>query len=87
MVESAFAFATSLSLTSNGLFVFIDFEFGLTQCYRMHDAKNKPYRTNFLVDFSWEAKPKSSINGVHGWITSALGYTLAICHIFGGTIH
>jgi hypothetical protein len=87
IVHSAFVFAASLSLSSNGLFVIIDFEFGLTQCYRMHYAKNKPHRMSFLVDFSWEVKPRSSISGAHGLIASALGRRLVIWNIFSGTIH
>jgi hypothetical protein len=87
MVESAFAFTMSLILTSNGLFVVIDFEFGLTQCYRMHYAKNKLYRIGFLVDFSWAAKLTSSTGSVHGLIASALGRQLIIWNTFSGTIH
>jgi hypothetical protein len=87
MVESALVFATSLSLSSNGLFFIIDFEFGLTHCYRMHYAKNKPNGIRFLVDFSWAAKPKSSVSGVHGLIASAVGPQLVLWNIFSGTIH
>jgi hypothetical protein len=53
----------------------------------MHYAKKKPYRTSFLVDFSWAAKLTSSISSVHGLIASALGCRLVIWNIFTGIIH
>lgn len=60
-------FADAISISSNGLFIVVDFEFGLTRVYKINFRDNSPVDYTMISDFSWDSVPKSVISGCD-WI-------------------
>jgi hypothetical protein len=79
--------AHAISATSNGLFVIVDFEFGLTGVYRLHYVDKQPRRVSKISDFSWEALPYSCASGVHALVASVIKDSLVLWTMTSGTIH
>jgi hypothetical protein len=79
--------AHAISATSNGLFVVVDFEFGLTGVYRLHYVDKQPRKVSLIVDFSWDVLPYSCASGVHALVASVVADTLVLWTMTSGMIH
>ncbi|OHT16980.1 hypothetical protein TRFO_41408 [Tritrichomonas foetus] len=82
-----FTFASSIDVSENGLFMSIDFEFGLTRVWRIKYYNNMPYDIDQLSDFSWNACPTSLLSGTHFICASKLETEVILWEINTGTIH
>jgi len=86
-LDSFLVFATSLMISNNGLFIVIDYEFGLSRVYRVLYSHGTPCSLSFINDFSWKSNPSSVISGTHWICSTAVQNQLVMWEIFSGTIH
>ena len=84
--DNYFAFASSIRATANGVFLAIDYEFGLTRVYRIIYVDDVPDRLNLLSDFSWSGACKSVISGVHWVCATARQVHVVLWDIVTGTV-
>lgn len=86
-----FTFASSMNVSNNGLFLSIDFEFGLTRIWKIKYKWDKtamiPNELEQLSDFSWSSKSTSLISGTHFICASKLNTEVVLWEINAGTIH
>ncbi|OHT08123.1 hypothetical protein TRFO_23489 [Tritrichomonas foetus] len=82
-----FTFASSLDVSSNGLFLSIDFEFGLTRIWRIIYEDKHPISLRSLSDFNWSTKPASKISGMNFICASMFKNDVVLWEIMNGTVH
>jgi hypothetical protein len=58
-----YSFARSVSVSANGLFLCIDYTFGLTEVFRVRYSGDAPDGLSRLCDFSWNANSQTVIDG------------------------
>ena len=85
--DNYFAFASSINVSRNGLFLSVDFVFGLTRIWRIKYKDIYPSEIEQISDFSWSSKPTSLISGTHFICATRLETEVVIWEINGGTIH
>lgn len=81
------AFACRMELSNNGLFVAVDYEFGLTQVYRILYENQCPKSLKMINDFGWKSSPDSVISGKHWLCATAVDSLAVFWEIFTGEIH
>jgi WD40 repeat protein len=87
VLDPSVSFASNISASDNGLFIVIDFEFGLTRCYRVFYARDEPTRLALVSDFTWSTRPLSGVSGSSGVIGTAVYQKVVIWELTIGTIH
>jgi WD40 repeat protein len=86
-IRQEFAYAHAIAVSWNGLFLTIDFEFGITKCYRIRYNQKKPFECVPISDFSWKMRVRSVPNGVHCIVASALERKLVLWELLRGNLH
>ena len=81
-----FAFASSIYTSDNGLFLSIDYEFGLTRVYRIVYVSDVPDSVHLLSDFSWSGLCESVLSGVHWVCATARQVHVVVWDIVTGTV-
>lgn len=87
IVDNFFAFSKSISVSRNGMFISVDFAFGVTHVYRVIYSKSIPQSIKFLSDFSCNISPLSVVDGTNFLCCTAIKYQLVLWDIFDGYIH
>jgi WD40 repeat protein len=72
MVDHFFAFANSISLSSNHMFLAVDYEFGMTEIHRIHYHNGDPHRITRMSEMYWNGSCKSQVDGEH-WVCATAG--------------
>ncbi|OHS94410.1 hypothetical protein TRFO_39396 [Tritrichomonas foetus] len=85
--DKFYAFSRSLCISKNGLFLSVDFEFGVTRIYRIFYQRELPNSIELISDFSCNSSPISTISGFHMLCATASLNQLIIWEIFSSTIH
>jgi hypothetical protein len=86
-VDPTFAYADGIAVSRNGLFCVVDFDFGLSQCFRIRYAAKKPCACVAVNEFSWRLRVRSVPDGVHCLVASAVDQQLVLWEMFSGGIH
>jgi hypothetical protein len=86
-IKQIFADVRQLVVSNNGLFLVLDFDFGLTQCFRVRYVQKRPSEVVHISDFSFRVRACSCACGVHGLVASAVDERLVLWEMFGGRIH
>ncbi|KAK8890144.1 hypothetical protein M9Y10_034904 [Tritrichomonas musculus] len=85
--DKFFALSRSICVSINGIFISVDFEFGITRVYRILYQKGIPNSIVLISDFSSSMSPISVING-NKWICATASLSqLVLWNIIDGTIH
>lgn len=79
--------STNISVSTNGLFILVDYKFGMSRVYRIFYKDEKPYQIHTASIFSFTNKPKSCISGTDWVVCSSVSQKLIIWNIFTSTIH
>jgi len=87
VVDSYLAFACSLSLSVNGMFLVVDFEFGLSRSYRILYENSLPNNISVISDFSWSGKPLSVISGIDWIVATARKDHVLLWDLFSSSVH
>ena len=87
VVDPLLVFACSLSLSVNGMFLVVDFEFGLSRSYRILYENQLPSSIKMITDFSWTGRPQSAISGVDWIVATAHDDHVVIWEVFTGSVH
>lgn len=86
-VDPFLVFACGLSLSVNGMFLVVDFEFGLSRTYRILYTEGTPSSVQMITEFSWGGRPSSCISGVDWIVATATENHVFIWEIFSASIH
>jgi hypothetical protein len=82
------SFAKSISVSSNGMFLSIDYFFGLTEVFRVRYNGDAPSSISRLCDFSWNATPQSVVDGNAFICATAVENRLILWHaVTGHLVH
>ena len=80
-------FAESIAISTNKMFVVVDFEFGLSRCYQIVYKAELPSELLQISEFPWKGSPVSAISGVHWLVATFVRNMLVLWDMFGGVIH
>ncbi|EAY13190.1 hypothetical protein TVAG_097580 [Trichomonas vaginalis G3] len=86
-VDPLLVFSCGLSLSVNGMFLVVDFEFGLSRTYRILYTDGLPSSIQMITEFSWGGRPSSCISGVDWIVATATENHIFIWEIFSASIH
>jgi WD40 repeat protein len=85
--DELWAFASSLTVSQNELFIVADFTIGITRVFLIRSSNKGPSDLVFLSDFSFPKRAKSAISGYFMIVASAYGNSLILWEIIGGRIY
>jgi hypothetical protein len=85
--DSLFKCASSMAVSSDKLFLVVDFQIGITRCFRLIYFDGIPARVLFVGEFSFLIIPKSIVSGEHWLVATTANERLIVWEIFNGTIH
>jgi hypothetical protein len=74
-------------VSKNGLFLVLDFSFGLTRVLLIHYKKQLPVLVSILNDLSWISKPLSVVSGVFMIVGTAYANVLILWDAVSGRVH
>jgi len=85
--DALLVYSNGISVSDNGVFLVIDFEFGLTRAYRIVYENYNPSCLNMISDFSWSSEPKSTVSGIDWICFTSIENKLVMWDIIGGIVH
>lgn len=80
-------FADAVSISANGLFLVVDFEFGLTRIYKINFIQSIPSDYSLVSELSWDLVPQSVISGIDFICATAVGARLVLWEFTYGSLH
>jgi hypothetical protein len=86
-VSRLFVFSRSVCGSRDGMFICVDYKFGLTMAFRVLYDKGQPASICPISELSYDGRGFSRVNGHHGLIATAFDKSVVLWEIFGGTIH
>jgi hypothetical protein len=82
-----YIFVSWISVSKNGLFLVLDFSFGLTQVMLIHYKNQLPAQVSKLNDVSWISKSLSVVSGVFMIVGTAYANILVLWDAVSGRVH
>jgi hypothetical protein len=87
LTDAMMPFATGLAIARNGLFVVVDFEFGLARTFYIQCGHQTTSAIVPLSELSVSATPKSAVSGYFWIAATAQRRKLIMWEVVSGTIH